>query len=62
MSRDLRIRVRTIGTEATRAAIRSITRETQQSTARQRQASRGRLTDEQAARLPEVLVWLLRQQ
>lgn len=49
MSRDLRIRVRTIGTEATRAAIRSITRETQQSTARQRQASRGRLTDEQAA-------------
>jgi hypothetical protein len=49
MSRDLRIRVRTIGTEATRAAIRSITRETQQGTARQRQATRGRLADEQAA-------------
>lgn len=47
MSRDLRIRVRTIGSDAARAAIRGVTREAQQGALRQRQASRGRLTDEQ---------------
>ena len=47
MARDLRIRVRTIGSDAARAAIRGVTREATQGAQRQRQASRGRLTDEQ---------------
>lgn len=49
MSRDLRIRVRTIGSEGARAAIRGVTREAQQGAVRQRQASRGRVTEEQRA-------------
>lgn len=49
MSRDLRIRVRTIGTEAARASIRRVTQETRAAATQQRQAARGRVSAEQQA-------------
>lgn len=47
MARDLRIRVRTLGTEQVRNALRGIARETQRSSQQQQRATRGRLTEEQ---------------